>query len=485
MRSIANSVDPELDSWLLQSVGDCLVTGILSESDQLPISNTSTDKMNQGQYGQSYIDDDELEVIDENPASNNINFDYSLNQEAGFNQFNNGMAMNMPGAAGQMYSNTPDAQPIASPFMNNFNYAQYGNVMNGFGGGRKMPGQEGQRGGPITPSTPGFGGLHMGNTPDSLGQAAMLNHQLNQHAKMTADQWSATPGSGSWSPMNSPTHHLGHATIPEVMAGKGVKLEGAQSASLPPSLQTQEAKKKRRRESHNLVERRRRDNINERIQDLARLVPGHRLQDEALKKHIQANGAMAGASSASPPSGMLAQAGPGGRRSTPGTITQGLPHEDKEKGPNKGDILNGAVAWMRDLMWMLYVKERQLQQVRGYFENSGTEWPIKLPEEEQRMMDELMNVVEKTGPNAFSYSRGPGTGLFVPRFTDIEGKSLNADERRSALASTPHRGGSNAGLEETPDFKNDPGSVGSTGYDDLYAGIIKEEDDGMYGMDMN
>ena len=35
-------------------------------------------------------------------------------------------------------------------------------------------------------------------------------------------------------------------------------------------------------------------------------------------------------------------------QSTVGNITIGLPVEDREKGPNKGDILNGAVSWTRD-----------------------------------------------------------------------------------------------------------------------------------------
>ena len=49
------------------------------------------------------------------------------------------------------------------------------------------------------------------------------------------------------------------------------------------------AQKRRRRESHNLVERRRRDNINERIHDLSRLVPQCRLEDEKVRKHISSN----------------------------------------------------------------------------------------------------------------------------------------------------------------------------------------------------
>ncbi|KAH7348519.1 hypothetical protein BKA65DRAFT_398116 [Rhexocercosporidium sp. MPI-PUGE-AT-0058] len=45
-------------------------------------------------------------------------------------------------------------------------------------------------------------------------------------------------------------------------------------------------KRRRCRESHNAVEGRRRDNINERIQDLSRLVSAKRLEDEKIRKHL-------------------------------------------------------------------------------------------------------------------------------------------------------------------------------------------------------
>ncbi len=32
----------------------------------------------------------------------------------------------------------------------------------------------------------------------------------------------------------------------------------------------------------------------------------------------------------------------------------GIPPEEKDKGPNKGDTLDGAVSWTRDLVWALH-----------------------------------------------------------------------------------------------------------------------------------
>ena len=45
----------------------------------------------------------------------------------------------------------------------------------------------------------------------------------------------------------------------------------------------------------------------------------------------------------------------GQRATDAGSISMGIPPEEKDKGPNKGDILNGAVSWTRDLMWALHV----------------------------------------------------------------------------------------------------------------------------------
>lgn len=236
-----------------------------------------------------------------------------------------------------------------------------------------------------------------------------------------------TGSAHSWidSPTQSPhTASLHHQQISEV-------IHSGKHASLPTKVdvgQTQDAKKRRRRESHNLVERRRRDNINERIHDLSRLVPQHRLEDEKVRKHINNNGPLSptlAASGMSPPQATSLLAGGTGRRAA-GNITQGLPIEEKDKGPNKGDILNGAVSWTRDLMWMLYKKIQEVDEMSARLQQvTGEDWHTDETEEERRMRTELVDAVEKNGPTSFKYSRAPGSGLRVPKHTNVAGEPIS------------------------------------------------------------
>lgn len=458
----------------------------LIDPSQIEIhSNMNGNNYSMGHYGMGNgaIGDDELESLLEADAFTNFNGDgfggnMSADQGAFFNASNTGAQQNM--SAQHIYSNTPIEAPIRSPFANNFDYQQYGQhqslpIQQQYGSmpvatGMQRKVLERQTSDSRSPMTPHIHGLHIG-TPDSLSQQAMLNQQ----AKNASNQWNGTPGSGSWieSPLASPNpHHLHHAQIADIMgahkhgASVPTKLEGAHSASLP-SFQTQEAKKKRRRESHNLVERRRRDNINERIQDLSRLVPLHRLEDEKVRKHLNSNGPLS-PSGVSPPQATSLLAGPNGRRATAGNITQGLPQEEKEKGPNKGDILNGAVAWMRDCMWMLYLKDQQQQALVRQIESMGGSAQMQHTDEEERMISELRNAVERNGRDNFAYSRAQGTGLRVPDFTNWAGDPL--DDIKGDIR-----------------IKQDPGSVDSDmwfTHDDSGRNSlsIKEEDE--LGMDM-
>lgn len=214
-------------------------------------------------------------------------------------------------------------------------------------------------------------------------------------------------------------------------------------ASLPAKVEnshgseTQEAKKRRRRASHNAVERRRRDNINERIHDLSLLVPQHRLDDDKIKKQLASSGPLSptmGATSMSPPNAATSLlAGANGRRaaSTAGNITLGLPIEEKEKGPNKGDILNGSVAWTRDLMWALYQKYVQEEELANYITQLGGQWPFQVSEDDKRMRTEVMDAYEKNDPGSFSYSRHDGSGLRVPKHTTITGERLQGNNGNS------------------------------------------------------
>ena len=137
----------------------------------------------------------------------------------------------------------------------------------------------------MTPRTAAMAGLHIG-TPESgnlVNGRPIRTPSIQRHQKTMSGQYDSTPGSlGSYldSPLSSPGNALHHPGIGETIGKHGslpTKVENGHSTS---TQETQEAKKRRRRASHNAVERRRRDNINERIQDLGTLVPTHRLDDE-------------------------------------------------------------------------------------------------------------------------------------------------------------------------------------------------------------
>ncbi|KAF2842505.1 hypothetical protein M501DRAFT_1022474 [Patellaria atrata CBS 101060] len=400
-----------------------------------------------------------------------------------------------------MYSNTPDGAPIQSPFVNSFNYNQYpgiahsiqttGMANGAFGSRKQMPIIERQVSdsrSPMTPQTPALGGLHLG-TPDSSSYSSQpiaankIGHR-QQHSVST--QWDNTPGSNSWidSPLSSPQNNSSmHPQISE-MLGRGAslpnKVSGGQSASVP-AYQSQDAKKRRRRESHNAVERRRRDNINERIQDLSRLVPSHRLEDEKIKKHIHNNGPLSpslGPTGMSPPQATSLLAGGTGRRAA-GNITTGLPIEEKDKGPNKGDILNGAVSWTRDLMWMLHRKFQDQERMQEYIISLGGTFEMDESEEEKRMRTELVDAVDKNGPDKFFYSRGPGSGLRVPKHTTLSGDPINNPRSPQSLSPAMQAGGSgnNSGNAQHYWSGHHSGSSGRGSFS------LKEEDE--YNMDMS
>lgn len=254
------------------------------------------------------------------------------------------------------------------------------------------------------------------------------------------------------------------------------------------SSESQEAKKKRRRASHNAVERRRRDNINERIHDLSHLVPQHRLDDDRVRKQLQTNGPMSpsmGATSMSPPNAATSiLAGAQGRRaaSTAGNITLGLPIEEKEKGPNKGDILNGSVTWTRDLMWALYNKYTQEDELSQYISSLGGQWPFAVSEDDKRMRTEVVEAMDKNDVTSFQYSRSDGTGLRVPKHTNLAGEKLQANSNNSLSPSSNldlspgfHSGGSgtNSSNPGQPQYWHSAGHAGMS---------FKEEDE---FMDMN
>jgi len=418
-------------------------------------SSSQQNMSNNISFAHSGINDDELLDLDLNDTSQQHNYQ---NGQPGFghqgatqNYYPSQSGVNIGGQnqVTQLYSNTPDGAPIQSPFTNgNFNYAQFGHMqpqqmrpnsmaMQNSHNARptsymapSMDRQQSDSRSPMTPKTPGMNALNLG-TPESGSLPSQPIHaNFRGHKNRLSSQFDTT-GSYGESPISSPSHPASHAQISEV-------LKSGKHASLPakvennhhpiPAYQTQEAKRRRRRESHNMVERRRRDNINEKIQELSHLVPMHRLEDEKVRKHIANNSPLSPtltATGRSPEQATSLLAG-GGRRATgAGSISIGIPPEDKDKGPNKGDILNGAVSWTRDLMWAFHVKLQQEAELVEYIESLGGTFPFQPTEDEKRMRTEILNAMQANNADTFSYTRTHGTGLRVPDHTNTAGEPIN------------------------------------------------------------
>lgn len=465
----------------------------------MPYSYGSQQNMSSSfNFGNSGIDTDELldlEISGQNGVPRD-NMNYMQDQSGG-------IAMSHQSQMSHLYSNTPDNAPMASPFVHNsFNYEQFRmnqqNQQNhhlqhansfdqSYMNNKSRPSLQAMdrtssdARSPMTPKTPALGSLTLG-TPDSgsfPGQPIRTGGLQARHQKSLSNQWDGTSGSGhsyAESPISSPGHHSHHAGISEIIkSGKHASLP-AKVDHLPGSgqdLESQEAKRRRRRASHNLVERRRRDNINERIQDLSHLVPQHRLEDDKVRKQLVNNStlSMAGASGNAATSLL---AGGNGRRATPGNITMGLPIEEKEKGPNKGDILNGAVSWTRDLMWALHVKYQQEAELAEMINSLGGTWPFEPTEEEKRMRSEILEALERNDPSSFAYTRGPGSGLRVPKHTNLAGDPVGPNGEGLTppnLSPQFHSGSSSANGQ--PQYWSSAGHAAMS---------FKEEDE--YGMDM-
>lgn len=448
---------------------------------------------------------------------NNMNF----SQNAYQSHRNSGLQIDPSQLNG--FSNTPEGDPIQSPYAAGFN-TQFRPMQNSHSLGTSLHSPLSYSGSPLTAGDVNADGTdqnyltakararlsqqmqrkpsntHTPMTPKSntmhgmsIGSQESPNFGPQPirtgagHEKSPSGHWANTPGgsipasynSGFSSPMQQ-----GMVPINEVMMKGGTSMPAKLGVNTN-AVSSQEMKRKRRRESHNLVERRRRDNINERIQDLSRLVPAHRLDDEKVRKLIQ-NGTplsptLTGLSTPSQATSGLA--GPGARRAastSTGNITTGLPVDDKDKGPNKGDILNGAVSWTQDLMWMLHLKLQQQEELNNIIAELGGHFPFELTEDEKRMQSELMDAITRNDTGTFSYSRTAGSGLRVPHHTDYRGDSVNsAGGNLDSLGITPEgSAGLGGDLGDTAHFWHDPDNNDS-GNASLN---FKEEDE--YDMDL-
>lgn len=418
------------------------------------------------------------------------------------------------------YSHTPEGDPIQSPFVHNFNQAHFqrmqahphlGNLIQSptsYTGSPMLAGEMGD-GSPCSQQRPRLGALQQRRssttksplTPQTAGIASLNIGSASQpirtsharHAKTLSGQWEHTPSSlvsFPGSDFGSPVQgmHSG-LQIADVLKGTSMptKLGGGLASGVTSALHnSQEAKKKRRRESHNQVERRRRDNINERINDLSQLIPNHRLEDDKLRKFMQNNSPMSPtlAGLSAPPSGLSPPSAPGmQRRNTAGTITTGIPLDKEDKGPNKGDILNGAVGWMQDLMWMLHLQLQQQEELANLIHDLGGVFPFEPTESERRMQTELSDALLKTEASRLNYTRHPGSGLRVPKHTDLKGDALGASgqgqtENSLSPDNQSNGDGGHPGVGGPGQYWSGHNSGGSG------AGSItfKEEDE--YGMDL-
>jgi hypothetical protein len=490
--------------------------------------------------GMSTFNDDELlDGLPNHPGMQNngpdfdMNFDFQPNMYAGHNGSG---ALGMDSTHFNGYSNTPDGDPIHSPFVSNFNHAQFqqmtaapkfgSSLQSGSYTGsphgdstlhstsvdanfaRQRPrlsqGLQGRKPSntksPLTPKTPAgaLSSLHIGSTEQSsFPTQPIRTNQVHRHQKTLSGQWDHTPSSlnSTFAGSEFASPHNGLHPNPQISdilktGSMPAKLQGPPPP--PPNglaSQTQEMKRRRRRESHNLVERRRRDNINERIQELSHLVPLHRLEDEKVRKALQNNsplsptlaGLSAPPNGISPPQATSGLAGPGARRATAGNITTGIPIEEKDKGPNKGDILNGAVSWTRDLMWMLHLKLQQQEELANLITELGGSFPFEQSEDEKRMHTELMDAIMKNDTSSFHYSRYPGSGLRVPKHTDVKGEPVGgSNQLDNSLSPDNHSTGDagQAGMGGPGQYWSGHNSGGSG------AGSISFKEEDEYGMDL-
>ncbi|KAG8889474.1 hypothetical protein FRB98_004159 [Tulasnella sp. 332] len=130
-------------------------------------------------------------------------------------------------------------------------------------------------------------------------------------------------------------------------------------------------KRKRRRESHNAVERRRRDNINEKISELSTLLP------ECLLDPTGATAGGSGSANLSSTVESLLPASAGGTATTSAALSVG-PEGDEKETPamkaNKGIILRKSVEYIRYLQQLVRIqanRNRELEAQLAHYNPDG------------------------------------------------------------------------------------------------------------------
>lgn len=139
------------------------------------------------------------------------------------------------------------------------------------------PGSPGALG--ISPDVETFGAIPMGG-----GTANGLNMPTVSIGTPTSIHPSSLPANGGGILSGPPLSSISSASSTKTVAATNGPNTGAKSLDPGPEIHLSD-KKKRRRESHNAVERRRRDNINERIGELAGLIPGVLFECDGMSLH--------------------------------------------------------------------------------------------------------------------------------------------------------------------------------------------------------
>ena len=126
-------------------------------------------------------------------------------------------------------------------------------------------------------------------------------------------------------------------------------------------------KRQKRRESHNAVERRRRDNINEKIQELAAIIPDEFMTPSSIIHE-----------GASPP----LSASPSTHHAPDGTIKH-----------NKGVILRKSVDYIRSLQDVVKESQRRTRRLEEEVKRLGGD--PKLVDHDESMRESLSNIEDE------------------------------------------------------------------------------------------
>jgi len=124
----------------------------------------------------------------------------------------------------------------------------------------------------------------LGTIPMGGGTVSGLNMPTVSIGTSSSIHPSSLPANGGGILSGPPLSSISSTSSTKTVAATNGSNTAAKSLDPAPENQLSE-KKKRRRESHNAVERRRRDNINERIGELAGLIPGVLFECDGMSLH--------------------------------------------------------------------------------------------------------------------------------------------------------------------------------------------------------